>query len=86
MCTMYFLYAHRNNSHIIHAMDELFSWLHVAPMQINLSFYLDRDASYKEEQSEESSVNPVFGAVLNVFTQFAVIIGRTTDAELKYVC
>ncbi len=51
--------------------------------QIHLSFYLDRDASYKPDEHKDSSSNSVFGAVLNAFTQFAFLVGRTKDAELQ---
>ena len=52
-------------------------------LQIHLSFYLDRDSSYKQDKNDESPSNPVFGAVFNTLTQFAVLIGRTKDAELQ---
>ncbi|XP_064396100.1 intermembrane lipid transfer protein VPS13C-like isoform X3 [Halichondria panicea] len=65
------------------ATRNYFKFLHLSPLAIHLSFYLDRDASYKPDEHKDSSSNSVFGAVLNAFTQFAFLVGRTKDAELR---
>ncbi len=52
-------------------------------IKVHLSFYLDRDSSYKADELKDDSSFSVFGSVLNAFTQFAILIGRTKDAELQ---
>ena len=52
--------------------------------QIHLSFSLEMSGS-DEEARKVTERNVVLRMILNTLTSFATIIGKTKDAELRYV-
>jgi len=54
---------------------------HLSP-QIHLSFSLE-EKGYEKDIDSATKRNPLLGLIITVVRQFAIIIGRTKDAELK---
>ena len=54
-------------------------------VQIHLSFSLEMSARDSREAKKATERNAALSMILNLLLSFAAIIGKTKDAELKYV-